>query len=120
MTSIGESDGWPLEKAKLRIASRTATEAERRVAILCSTGALSPIHHGHLEIFERARERLEKCNFFVAAAFASPSHDLYVRPKANRLGTVFFPAALRIKWTQQATEASDWISCGSWEASYVH
>ncbi|CAF1429458.1 unnamed protein product [Rotaria sp. Silwood1] len=46
------------------------------------TGALNPIHRGHISIMIKTREHLERVNNFnVIAGYISPTHDDYVRRK---------------------------------------
>lgn len=52
--------------------------------ILLSTGALNPVHLGHVSVMHRARAHMTSLGFHVVAAFLSPTHDDYVRPKMQR------------------------------------
>ena len=48
-----ESAAWPLEKVEAQMAAQPAAAGRGRTAVLLSTGALNPIHRGHVEILER-------------------------------------------------------------------
>lgn len=48
--------------------------------VLLSTGGFSPIHEGHLSLFEQTHDYL-KSKFNILGWFVSPSHDLYVDNK---------------------------------------
>ena len=48
-----------------------------RKCVLLTTGAMNPIHLGHVEMLVHARNTLEERHGFrVLAGFLSPSHDL--------------------------------------------
>ena len=60
--------------------------------MLLSTGALNPVHLGHVAMFDRARDALESQHGFeVVGGFLSPSHDTYLSGKYGD-PTTFFPA----------------------------
>ncbi len=54
---------------------------ERPRIVLLSTGALNPVHLGHVSAMERAREYLNYAGYNVVGGFMSPTHDDYVGPK---------------------------------------
>ncbi|CAF3702078.1 unnamed protein product [Rotaria sp. Silwood1] len=55
---------------------------DRDNVVLIMTGALNPIHRGHISIMIKTREHLERVNNFnVIAGYISPTHDDYVRRK---------------------------------------
>ena len=108
-------ESWPLKKLLANINRITASST--RLAVLLSTGALNPVHNGHVDILERAKRFLEQDNkFCVVGGFLSPSHDLYVYPKCRRLNTLAFASSERLKLTQLACQASEWIDTASWES----
>jgi len=89
--------GWPdLEKSLLRVDSSPCAKA----CVLVSTGALNPVHRGHVMMLDQAKAHLKSKGWYVAAGFLSPSHDLYVGPKCRRLKTPFLPATARMELTQ--------------------
>jgi nicotinamide mononucleotide adenylyltransferase len=46
--------------------------------VLLTTGALNPVHRGHVAMFDKARVSLEAAfGLEVVGGFLSPSHDLY-------------------------------------------
>ena len=91
-------------------------KANKKFAILLTTGAMNPIHLGHTDIMETAKRAIEKDqNIKVIAGFISPTHEIYLKDKARTTGMKLFPAADRLKMVQLATSNSDWLSCDEWE-----
>jgi len=52
--------------------------------VLLSTGALNPLHRGHINAMQRARDHLLSLHLNVIGGFLSPTHDDYVKPKMQR------------------------------------
>jgi hypothetical protein len=59
---------------------------------------------------------LEELGYEVVAAWMSPSHDDYVRPKASRLSTKWFPADVRLLIASLVLQEDDFVKLGAWEA----
>ena len=72
---------WPLDKL-------TPAPDGKEGCILLTTGAMNPCHLGHVAMLHAAATRVQRAGYHVCGAFLSPSHDLYVRPKAEALGTM--------------------------------
>lgn len=113
-------DGWPSAKLIENLFKLAETEAGRdppSLAILVTTGALNPIHRGHVAAMEATKQFLEKeRGMRVLAGWISPSHDSYVGPKMRRLGERAFPTAIRLKCAELAVKDSDWLAVGTWES----
>lgn len=62
----------------------------------------------------RAKALLEAEGYVVLAGFLSPSHDLYVGPKARRNKVEFVDAHHRVAMARLAV--LPWMSVGTWEA----
>lgn len=108
---------WPLIKLKQahrRI--RNIAKPNTPMAVLLSTGAMNPVHKGHVQMLHQARERLEREGYAVIGAWLSPSHDGYVQPKAANLRTPGLTAAFRLELARRAVEDDDLVAVGSWEA----
>ena len=84
-------------------------------AILLTTGALNPIHLGHIDIMEAAKQEIEKNykNIKNIGGFMSPSHDQYLDGKFGK--NKYILSEFRIKMFELATTESDWIACDEWE-----
>jgi hypothetical protein len=85
--------------------------------VLLTTGALNPVHRGHVAMFDKARASLES-NFDleVVGGFLSPSHDLYLRGK-YRDRSSFYAAAQRLELCLAATKEHPLLAVSSWESS---
>ncbi|MBT9582869.1 NAD(+) synthase [bacterium] len=88
----------------------------RPLAVLLTTGALCPVHPGHLEMMEQAKLALEKQGVCVLGGYLSPSHDEYVMGKC---GHQVPSAAHRLHLCRQAVLHSDWLMVDEWEALHT-
>jgi hypothetical protein len=79
MSNDEDDEPWPLPCIIERCSTSPQRDAPR--VVLLSTGALNPVHIGHLNAMHRARAYLSLLGFHVLAGFLSPTHDNYVRPK---------------------------------------
>jgi hypothetical protein len=117
---------WPLDKLLRRAAalapsvSEASAAAPPSTAVLVMTGALCPVHSGHVLSLEYAREACEAAGIRVLGGFLSPSHDTYVRPKMQRAKQHFWGARARVEACEAAVAASDWLEVGRWEALGPH
>ncbi len=102
----------PLHKISLRLSSLDADD-NRPVVVLLMTGSFNPIHRGHIESMDIARQELESRGYFVAGGYMSPSHDSYV---SQKLGDQALPALQRLELCHLATTDSDWLMASGWEA----
>ena len=117
--SEDELPSWPCEHIKEAYlkACRTPRSPTTSLCVLVSTGALCPVHRGHIAMLEHARRELEaKHNKCVLGAWLSPSQDCYVGPKMLRLGQSFASAAHRVAAVKCASADLGWLAVASWEA----
>lgn len=84
--------------------------------VLCTTGAFSPFHPGHLRMLEIAKAEIEERGWTVAGAFVQPDHDGYVSVK--RGGVAACPASERVYQAQLALKDHPWIQVDPWAALY--
>lgn len=90
----------------------------RRPAVLLTTGAMNPVHLGHVDMFARARRCLERDHgFSVLAGYISPSHEGYVRPKCEHFKQTYLESDKRLECVRRAVQGSDWLECAAWEAA---
>ncbi len=89
--------------------------ASRPPVVIISTGAFCPVHPGHLELMEVARNRVEEAGFDVVGGYLSPGHDEYLRLK---LGNEATSSQERMEQCTKAVLASDWLMVDPWEALY--
>jgi NAD+ synthetase len=106
---------WPVTPLD-KIARRLEALGDRPgpLAVLVSTGSFCPVHRGHVEMMERAREAVEASGRHVLGGWLSVSHDDYVLAKCPGAP----PAAHRLALCEAALRESDWLSVDPWEALY--
>ena len=114
---MSSTEHWPVDK----IAGNLARAPRGRRCVLLTTGALNPIHRGHVTMFDRARDTLEsEYGFDVVGGFLSPSHDTYLAGKylsGKHRDETFFPAAQRLALCAAATKDHPFLAVASWESS---
>eukprot|EP00056_Hartaetosiga_gracilis_P006219 m.94327 g.94327 ORF g.94327 m.94327 type:complete len:471 (-) comp12411_c0_seq2:2212-3624(-) len=110
---------WPTSKLVCNAESRKEElDCETKEAVvLLTTGAMNPVHIGHVAMMAHTKSELERVhNKIVLAGFISPSHELYVGPKCHSNRVACLPTRHRLHAAFLACEDSDWLECGSWEA----
>lgn len=83
--------------------------------VLLNTGSYSPLHIGHLQMMEVAKETLSP-DYYVVGGYFSPSHDSYVSQKYE--GTAKYLSDARISLCEEVVCDSDWLMIDPWEARY--
>ena len=106
---IASHEPWPTSKFR-------PSNPAARECILLSTGAMNPIHRGHVAMIHAAADRLRAAGYDVLRAYVSPSHDGYVQPKARGLSTLGLSAAFRLEVAQRAVADDPLVAVGAWEA----
>jgi hypothetical protein len=113
MQSDAQSHPWPFQKIE-----RTLSLPPRaRRCVLLTTGALNPVHLGHVAMFDKAKICFEaEFGLEVVGGFLSPSHD---RDLLGKYGdsAKFFSAEKRIEMCIAATRGHPILSVGTWESS---
>ena len=89
-------------------------------AALVLTGALNPVHVGHVASLVGARAALEARGWEVVAGWASPSHESYVKPKMTARRGLYLPTSVRVRCAELAVADTDWIMVGKWESMGPH
>lgn len=85
--------------------------------VLLSTGGFSPIHNGHLDMMELAKNTMVQQGHVVLGGYLSPSHDSYVSTKDN--GAARLLDVHRLRLCHEAVATSEWLMVDPWEARYV-
>lgn len=87
---------------------------EKNKAILLATGAFSPIHKGHLDMFRVSKSHLESLGYDVIKGFISPKHNDYVSGKTSD----YLDVDVRIKLIKDSIKESGmgWIDIYDWES----
>jgi nicotinic acid mononucleotide adenylyltransferase len=83
--------------------------------ILLSTGAMCPVHNGHIETMIQAKKAVEENDFTVIGGYLSPGHDEYIYSKIKDKA---IPAYHRIKLINDAVKDIDWLFVDPWEALF--
>lgn len=107
---------WPFEKLDAALATLGA-EAPLNgvtVCVLLATGALNPVHRGHVSMLHKAARCLrEQYGLRAVGAFLSPSNDLYLAGKFGKGN--FIPGEVRAACVDAAVGGDDMVSTGRWE-----
>ena len=106
----------PFDKILKRLAQPAAQDASRELFVLVSTGALCPVHVGHLEMMEQAKRMLEERGKVVLGGYLVPDHDEYVSTKCGE-GTL--SAARRVDLCERAVLDSSWLMVEHWAALHA-
>lgn len=85
--------------------------------VLLTTGGFSPIHNGHLDMMELAKNAMMEQGHLVLGGYLSPSHDSYVSTKHD--GTAALLDAHRLRLCHEAVAMSEWLMVDPWEARYT-
>jgi nicotinic acid mononucleotide adenylyltransferase len=85
--------------------------------VLLTTGGFSPIHNGHIDMMELAKNEMVQQGHVVLGGYVSPSHDSYVSTKHDGLDPLLDEH--RIRLCHEAVATSEWIMVDPWEARYL-
>lgn len=83
--------------------------------ILLTTGSFCPVHQGHIQMMEKAKDYLELRGFQIVGGFISPGHDEYISAKNKEKAT---PVHYRIKEINDALKQYPWLSVDPWEGLF--
>jgi nicotinamide mononucleotide adenylyltransferase len=96
-------------------------EDDRPLCALVMTGALHPVHKGHVQMMIRARLEVEEVyGYHCFVGWMSTSHDEYVGPKASHKKRRLIGATHRVKLIELATEEAGqahWLAASNYESS---
>jgi nicotinic acid mononucleotide adenylyltransferase len=101
-------EDWPM--LKFRSAYRyfkSIDDGEQQLAVILCMGNFSPLHHSHLEMIEKAKDRLERAGYAVLGGWLSPSSD-----KAAKCS---LSSTFRLRMAHAATEDDHFLSVSAWE-----
>ena len=87
--------------------------------MLITTGAMNPVHQGHVALLAQAARRLEAEGYAVVKAYLSPSHDNYVQPKMIAKHELFLSGAFRVHVAQLAVAktSNPKVEVDKWEST---
>lgn len=120
---------WPLHNIKRNVQARlnkndvniaAAAAADETFYVLLSTGALNPVHRGHVAALDAIAEALEQVHKRrVVGTFLSPSSDCYLKSKfVGSTQDFFFPARVRHAAVAKALERSTLHAVGGFEVAH--
>jgi len=84
--------------------------------ILLSTGSFCPLHIGHIQMMEKAKEAVEKAGYQVAGGYFSPGHDEYILSKTS--GKNWIPIHNRLQIIKEMIRDYDWLNVDPWEGVF--
>lgn len=84
--------------------------------VLISTGALCPLHQGHVDMMIEAKNQLTLQGYDVIGGYLSPGHDEYIKDK---VGDNWMPIHHRIKWASDMIKQHTWLSIDPWEGVFA-
>ena len=112
---------WPMNKMHNMLTMLRYNESDQhkkqKFAVVLTTGAMNPVHRGHISLMEQSIARLYKAKYNVIGAWISPSQDIYVQPKALQLNTIGLSAPFRVEVTKLTVADDLLIDVGLWESS---
>ncbi len=82
--------------------------------VLVSTGGFAPLHDGHINNMELAKNYLENNNFNVVGGYFSPCHEDYVKTKPYYNSNLY----KRLYDCELAVDSSSWLMVDPWECLY--
>ena len=109
-----------MEKTRANLNRIEEAGIRNKLCVLVTTGAMNPVHRGHVHMLSAARTTIEAEGWHVLAGFISPSHELYVKPKCERFKTPYMSTSDRLELVRLAVQDSDWLDAGAWESSPTH
>jgi nicotinic acid mononucleotide adenylyltransferase len=83
--------------------------------VLLTTGSFCPIHYGHIEMMNIAKQELERQGWQVLMGYISPGHDEYI---SRKCGDQWINIDQRMQLIQHAIEESNWLSIDPWEGIF--
>ena len=86
--------------------------------ILLTSGAMCPIHDGHIALMTSAKEQLEKNGYDVIGGYIAPDHDNYVHRKSGLKNTTAHRLELcSTKIFEHHLES--WLSVDPWYSAFT-
>lgn len=83
--------------------------------VILTTGAMDPVHQGHVDMMVIARAELKKQGYEVLGGYICPSHDSYVSKKNNVSNNV----NIRNVLISEITKDINWLALDPWGGTFV-
>lgn len=103
------------DKILKRLCQTNENNLSQELFVLVTTGGLCPIHLGHLEMMEHAKQELESRGKLVVGGYFALDNDDYVQSKCGRTSISAYD---RIALCERAVSQSDWLMVDRWAALY--
>ena len=111
---------WPMHKMRKMLKFKESIVGRKpKTAVVLTTGAMNPVHKGHISLIEQAKLRLYDAGYEVVAVWLSPSQDIYLQQKALDLKTIGLSARFRVEVTKRTVEKYPLFDVGLWESSQL-
>lgn len=95
--------------------TKKLNDPHSKPCVILSTGSFAPIHYGHIQMMELARQEVERQGFTVLGGYLSPGHDEYIKAKTSNQ---WIPIHHRIALINEATKEHPWLSVDPWEGVF--
>ena len=99
--------------------NKVAVGSTETPVVIVMTGALSPVHKGHIKVLETAKSFMDATGKYnVIRALLSPTHDGYVKSK---LGRSAIKGQTRLELAQLSLDEAGiggWASADGWEVGH--
>ena len=103
----------PLEKIQQKLnLLRDNVHGQKKCCVLVTTGGFAPLHQGHVEMMELAKQSLEDESYTVLGGYFSPDHQTYVLDKCS---DDTLSCGQRLHQCETMVETSDWLMIDPWQ-----
>ena len=111
---------WPMHKMHEMLKFKESIVGRKpKTAVVLTTGAMNPVHKGHISLINQAKLRLYDAGYEVVGVWLSPSQDSYLQEKALRLETIGLSAPFRVEVTKRTVAKYPLFDVGLWESSQL-
>ena len=86
--------------------------------ILLTTGSMCPLHEGHIEMMNKAKEEAIKNGYEVLGGYISPDHDGYVGVKTNNYMNAYERCSYGYDLIKEKG-LNDWLNIDSWNSIFA-
>lgn len=91
-------------------------KSEDKPAIIISTGAMCPLHEGHIDMMVDAAYAVNNIGYRVIGGYLSPGHDDYIKEKT---GDNWMPIHDRLRWANDMIKHISWLTLDPWEGVFA-
>lgn len=88
----------------------------KRSCVLIATGAMSPLHEGHIDMIKAASKAASENGYEVLGSYLSPGHDEYIKEKT---GDQWISIHDRLKYASNLIKDEKNIALDPWEGVFA-